>query len=347
MRSGVYFQKFADEERLFNSKTQRRNFWTFLVLLLTTPLWIHDYLLTMACIVGIHVIATMGLNFTTGSAGLISLSHGAFLGVGCYTAAYAAKMGLPFWIAVPAGGTVACLIGVIVGVPSLRVKGLYLAIATLAAHFILAFVFREWDAGTGGTGGVTVAPATIFGFEIADEASKFYLIYGFVIALAFAGKNLMRSYVGRSFVAIRDRDYSAEILGVNMLRTKLTAFGIGSFYAGVAGGLLAYYYGGITPEYFHLSLSVFYLAATIVGGLGTVLGSILGAVFMTFIPEVLRFIAQSMSQQLPTLANLLLPMGQVVFGGLIVFFLVVEPHGLVSVWGRIRRAAHIWPFKNL
>lgn len=346
MRCGIFFQTFGDEERLFNTPVKRRSLVALLALLATGPWWMSDYALTMACIVGIHVVATIGLNFTTGAAGLISLSHGAFVGVGCYTTAYLAQAGWPFWAAIPAGGVLACAVGIVVGIPSLRVKGLYLAVATLAAHFVLAYVFREWTAVTGGTGGVRIAPATLLGMPFDTDARKYALIMAFVVVLALAGKNLSRSYVGRAFAAIRDRDFSAEILGVNLLRTKLTAFGMGALYAGLAGGLLAYNYGGITPEYFHLSLSVFYLAAIIVGGLGTVLGSVLGAAFMTFVPEVLRLAAQALSGQAPSLGLMLLPMGQVVFGALIVFFLVFEPHGLASLWSRVRRMAHVWPFKT-
>jgi branched-chain amino acid transport system permease protein len=300
----------------------------------------------MACIIGIHVIASLGLNLTTGNAGLISLSHGAFLGVGCYTVAWLGKHGIPFYLALPAAGFLAAFIGVIVGLPSLRVKGLYLAIATLAAHFILTFVFREWEAVTGGVPGTSIPRAKLFGFELIGDRRNFYLIVVCAFALAVAARNLARTHIGRAFVAVRDRDFSAEILGVNLWRTKLLAFAIGAFYAGVAGGLLGYFYGSITPEYFTLTLSVFYLAAVIVGGLGTVLGSILGALFMTFVPEVLRLVAHAGSQWLPGVAGLLLPMGQVVFGILIIAFLIFEPHGLAALWSRIRRTFHLWPFRT-
>ena len=164
--------------------------------------------------------------------------------------------------------------------------------------------------------------------------------------MAVAARNLARTHIGRAFVAVRDRDISAEILGVNLLRTKLLAFAIGAFYAGVAGGLLGYFYGAITPEYFVLTLSVFYLAAVIVGGLGSVLGSILGALFMTFVPEVLRLAAHASAQWFPGVSGLLLPMGQVVFGLLIIVFLVFEPHGLAAIWSRIRRTFHLWPMRT-
>ena len=346
MRTAVFHETFASEERLWDSPATRAWMLAFTLALFTMPLWGTDYMLAMACIVGIHVIATLGLNLTTGNAGLISLSHGAFVGVGCYTVAWLAKQGVPFYLTLPAAGLLTAALGVVVGLPSLRVKGLYLAIATLAAHFILTFVFREWETVTGGVPGTTIPRAELFGFEFVGDRRNFYLIFACAFAMAVAARNLARTHIGRAFVAVRERDFSAEIMGVNLLRTKLLAFALGAFYAGVAGGLLGYFYGAITPEYFLLTLAVFYLAAIIVGGLGTVLGSILGALFMTFVPEVLRLAAHASSQWFPGVAGLLLPMGQVVFGLLIILFLIFEPHGLAAIWARIRRGFHLWPFRT-
>ena len=346
MRTGVFHETFASEERLWQSPMVRYGMVAFALALFTMPLWLGDYLLAMACIVGIHVIATLGLNLTTGNAGLISLSHAAFLGVGCYTVAWLSKLGVPFYLTLPVAGFVTALLGVVVGLPSLRVKGLYLAIATLAAHFILTFIFREWESVTGGVPGTSIPRANLFGFEFIGDRRNFYLIFICAFVMAVAARNLARTHIGRAFVAVRDRDISAEILGVDLLRTKLLAFAIGAFYAGVAGGLLGYFYGAITPDYFLLSLAVFYLAAVIVGGLGTVLGSVLGALFMTFVPEVLRLVAHASSQWFPGVAGLLLPMGQVVFGVLIILFLVFEPNGLAAIWSRIRRVFHLWPFRT-
>ena len=223
---------------------------------------------------------------------------------------------------------------------------LYLAVATLAAHFILTFVFREWDSVTGGVPGTNIPRASLFGFVFIGDRRNFVLIFACALIAAMGARNLARTYIGRAFVVVRERDFSAELLGVHLLRTKLLAFAIGAFYAGVAGGLLGYFYGAITPEYFVLTLSVFYLAAAIVGGLGTVLGSVLGAVFMTFVPELLRLVAHASSQWFPGVAGLLLPMGQVVFGAFIIGFLVFEPHGPAAIWSRIRRVFHLWPFKT-
>ena len=346
MRTGVFHETFAAEERLWDSPTARTWMLAFTALLFTMPAWGSDYVLAMACIIGIHVIATLGLNLTTGNAGLISLAHAAFLGVGCYTVAFLGRHGVPFYLALPAAGALAAALGVVVGLPSLRVKGIYLAIATIAAHFILTFVFREWEPVTGGVPGTAIPHASLFGFEFKGDRRNFYLIYACAFVLALAARNIARTYVGRAFVAVRDRDFSAEILGVNLVRTKLLAFALGAFYAGIAGGLLGYFYGNITPDYFLLTLSVFYLAAIIVGGLGSVLGGILGALFMTFVPEALRLFAQASSDRFPGVAGLLLPLQQAVFGILIIAFLIFEPHGLAAIWARVRRTFHLWPFRT-
>ena len=346
MRTGVFHETFASDERLWPTPAMRGWMVVLAVTLFTLPLWASDYVMAMACIVGIHIVATLGLNLTTGNAGLISLCHGAFVGVGCYTVAWLAKRGVPFYAAIPLAGLLAAMLGIVVGLPSLRVKGIYLAIATLAAYFLLTFVFREWDAVTGGIPGTSIPRASLFGFTFVGDRRNFYFIFVPAFVLAIGARNLARTHIGRAFVAVRDRDISAEILGVNLLRTKLLAFSIGAFYAGIAGGLLGYFYGAITPDYFVLTLSVFYLAAVIVGGLGTVLGSVLGAMFMTFVPEVLRLVANASSHWFPDVAGLLLPMGQVVFGVLIILFLIFEPHGLAAIWARVRRTFHLWPFRT-
>jgi len=346
MRIGVFHETYASEESLLDSQTQRAVFAVFLAAFLALPLYGSDYVLAMVCIVGIHLIAVIGLNIITGNTGLISLSQAAFMGVGCYSVAWAARWGIPFYFALPLAGALTALVGVLVGLPSLRVKGLYLAIATLAAQFILSFCFREWESVTGGVGGIRIPRAYLFGIELSGDRRLFYLIFSCVFLLGLLACNLSRTYVGRAFVAVRDRDISAEILGVNLLRAKLLAFAMGSFYAGVAGGLLGYFYGAVTPTYFDFGLSVFYLAAIIVGGLGSVLGSVLGAAFMTLVPEVLRVATDLARPWFPGLAGLLLPMGQVVFGVLIIGFLIFEPHGLAEIWARVRRAFVLWPAKT-
>jgi branched-chain amino acid transport system permease protein len=346
MRIGDFRASYTHDEALLVTPAQRSWMVGFVLLLLIFP-WIGgSYLTYLVCLTGIHVIAAMGLNIVTGYAGQISLGHAAFMGVGCYTVAALAKVDVPFYLALPLAGLVSALVGLIVGVPSLRIKGLYLAVATLAAQFILVFVFREWDSVTGGVRGVNIAPAEVGGWVMNTDREIYYLIVACALVMLLGARNLFRTHIGRSFIAIRDKDISAEVLGIDLFRGKLMAFALGSFYAGVAGGLMGYFYRAITPEHFTLALSVFYLAAIIVGGLGTVLGVILGAAFMTLVPEVLRGVVSFVTLWAPNAMALLSPVREMVFGALIIAFLIFEPHGLVEIWRRIRRFFHLWPFKT-
>lgn len=346
MRIGDFRASYAHDEALLVTPVQRSWMIGFVLLVLVFP-WIGgSYLTYLACLTGIHLIAAMGLNIVTGYAGQISLGHAAFMGVGCYTVAALARMEIPFYLALPVGGLISALVGIVVGIPSLRIKGLYLAVATLAAQFILMFVFREWDSVTGGVRGVNVPPAQLGTWIFNTEGEIYYVIMACAFILLFGARNLFRTYIGRSFIAIRDKDISAEVLGIDLFRGKLLAFALGSFYAGVAGGLMGYFYRAITPEHFTLTLSVFYLAAIIVGGLGTVLGAILGAAFMVLVPEALRGVVSLVTVWAPNAMALLSPVREMVFGALIIGFLIFEPHGLVEMWRRVRRFFHLWPFKT-
>jgi branched-chain amino acid transport system permease protein len=345
MRIGDFRQSYEHDEAIWQTPTSR--FWlaALAVLLLLFPLGANGYIIGLACVLGIHVIAAAGLNIMTGYTGLISLGHAAFMGVGCYTAAYLAQRGVPFWLTIPAGGAMCALLGLVVGIPSLRIKGLYLAVATLAMQFILIFVFREWESVTGGVRGISVPDATLFGMELDNDYRMYYVILPCAALLLVAARNLFRTRIGRAFIAIRDKDISAEVLGIDLFKYKLLAFAIGSFYAGVAGALLGYFYRAMTPEYFTLALSIFYLAAIIVGGLGTTIGTIFGAFFMTLIPELLRAGVSLAALWAPSATEVLSPVREIVFGVLIVAFLVFEPHGLAEIWRRVRRFFHLWPFR--
>jgi len=345
VRIGDFRASYAHDESLWPTRVQRAWLGVLAVALIALPFGANGYQVSLACMLGIHVIAAAGLNIMTGYTGLISLGHAAFMGVGCYTAAWFAQRGVPFFLTLPLAGAMAALLGLLVGLPSLRIKGLYLAVATLATQFVLVYVFREWDSVTGGVRGVNVPNASLFGFELLNDQRMYFLIAPVAVALLVAARNLFRTRVGRAFIAIRDKDISAEVLGIDLLRYKLAAFAIGSFYAGVAGALLGYFYRAMTPEYFTLQLSIFYLAAIIVGGLGSMLGTLLGAVFMTLVPELLRGIVASIAQWAPSATEILSPVQQVVFGLLIVGFLVFEPHGLLEIWRRVRRTFHLWPFR--
>lgn len=346
MRIGDFRSSYSHDESLLVTPVQRAWMLAFVLALAVFP-WVGGtYLTYLACLTGIHVIAAMGLNLVTGYAGQISLGHAAFMGVGCYTTAWLSAHGVPFFVVLPLAGLMSALVGVVVGIPSLRIKGLYLAVATLAAQFILTFVFREWDSVTGGVRGVNIEAAQLFGLSLGSDRAMFYVVTVTAGLMLLAARNLFRTRVGRAFIAIRDKDISAEVLGIDLFRTKLLAFALGSFYAGVAGGLMGYFFRAITPEHFSLGLSIFYLAAVIVGGLGTLLGTILGAAFMALVPEILRGAVSLFSGVSPNAMALLSPVREIVFGALIVGFLIFEPLGLVEMWRRVRRFFHMWPFKT-
>jgi len=345
MRTGDFQESYAADEALFRTPTARAWMAAGLVLLALFPLLAGDYALYLANLVGVLAIGALGLNILTGFTGQISLGHAAFMGVGAYGAAVAAtRLQLPFWLAVPAGGAAACLAGMVVGVPSLRIKGLYLAIATLAAQVIFEWIFTNWTAVTGGIRGINVEPASLLGFRFDTDRRVFYLIHGLAALHAYAAANLFRTRVGRAFVAIRDRDISAELMGIPLFRTKIRAFMISSYFAGIAGGLWVYFTKVVTPENFPLSLSIQYLAMIIVGGLGSIQGTLLGAVFITLVPEGLKALTQLAQSFAPDAMSYLFPMRDILFGAMIVGFLIFEPHGLAAVWRRVRRFFHLWPF---
>ncbi|HTN66534.1 MAG TPA: branched-chain amino acid ABC transporter permease [Burkholderiaceae bacterium] len=302
------------------------------------PFLVDQYWLYWVCLIAINIISATGLNILSGYTGLASLGQAAFMGVGAYTVALLElHVGSSFLINVPIAGAVTALIGLVVGIPSLRVKGLYLAIATIAASVILEFTFANWETVTNGVKGMTVAPAQIFGIDLDRPARLYWVIVPTTIVLLVMASNLFRTRVGRAFIAIRDRDISAEVLGIPLLKYKLLSFGLSSFYAGVAGGLWAYFFRVVTPESFPIVMSIFFLAAIIVGGLGTIRGSILGAAFMTVVPELLRVGFTFLTPWIPDAMSIIPAVRSIVFGALIVGFLLFEPQGLAEVLPRLRR----------
>ena len=296
------------------------------------PLVGSVYAVYMACLIGINVIATVGLNLTVGYAGLLSIGHSAFLGVGAYVSGLMwLHLGTPLPVNIVGGGLAAFLVGLVFGVPSLRIKGVYLAIGTLAAQYSLYFVFQQWASVTGGDRGLSLPRLDPLGL---GETGFYYVVAALAALALLAARNLFRTRVGRAFIAVRERDYAAQVLGIDVKRTKLLAFGLGAAYAGVAGALGAAFLRIVTPDQFTLLVSVFFLAAVVVGGRGSILGSVLGAVFMTLMPEILQAVLRVVSGG-ANLAVVIVPLREIIFGALIVGFLLFEPRGLV---GLIERA---------
>jgi len=308
------------------------------VAFVAAPFVVSNYWLYWICLMAINTISATGLNILTGYTGLSSLGQAAFMGVGAYTLALLQQhLPLPFPLALLAAGLVAAIIGLVVGMPSLRVKGLYLAIATIAASVVLEFVFTNWQSVTNGTKGLTLAPASFFGQPLDQPGQLYWVIVPTAIVLVAMAANLFRTRVGRAFIAIRDRDISAEVLGIPLLRYKLMSFGLASFYAGVAGGLWAFFFRVVTPDAFPIVLSIFFLAAIIVGGLGTIAGGVIGAIFMTLVPELLRLVFGLLTAWVPDAMAVIPSVRSIIFGALIVGFLLFEPQGIAAIVSRISR----------
>ena len=347
MRCGDFKESYREDEEIFQSLFVRICLAVLFVFLIITPFVASSYVLYIMNLIGIAIIGAVGLNLLTGFTGQISLGHAAFVGVGGYaTAILVTRLDMPLWIAMPIAGFVSAGMGLIIGIPSLRVKGLYLCIATLAAQFILEFVFVHWESMTHGIRGINV-PAPRIGDFVFDTEKRYYFITLLLVILTVGfARNLVRTKWGRAFVAIRDRDLAAEIIGINLFRYKLAAFALSSFFAGIAGSLWVGFIKVVTPEHFPFSLSIQYLAMVIVGGLGSVLGSIFGAIFMTLTPELLNIFVSSAKQLFPGLDQFFIPLKEIIFGGMIVTFLVLEPHGLAEIWHRIKNFFLLWPFSN-
>jgi branched-chain amino acid transport system permease protein len=316
---------------------------------LVIPLTLHEYYLSVANLVWIAVIGALGLNILVGYTGQVSIGHGAFMSVGAYTAAnLATRLDAPWPVNLVAGGLMAALVGAVVGIPSLRIKGLYLAIATLAGQQIIEWTINHVTFISGGVQASIQVPRPRLGpYVLASQRAMYYFLLVFVVIAIAGTMNLVRSRIGRAFIAIRDQDIAAEIIGIDIFRYKLLAFAISSFYAGVTGVLYTYYLGIANYEQFQIGVSIDYLAMIIIGGLGSVLGTIFGAAFVTLLPIIIRYAMEAFSGVFfsqATVLNLIPALRLTLFGALIVVFLIVEPEGLNRLWRNIRSYFRIWPF---
>ena len=309
------------------------------------PVFGSKYAISIMIEAGIAIIACHGLNLLTGFTGQISLGHAAFMGVGAYTCSILiGQAGLPFIVALPMAGVVAALVGMIFGIPSLRLRGLYLAMATIAAQFIIEFTIRRWDSLTGGVEGMLVDPGSIGPFHFDNHYHLYYLTFILAIAATMVIKNIVRARSGRAFVAIRDRYLAAEVIGVNVFRYRLMSFAVSSFFAGIAGALLAQYLQVITHESFTIHQSIDYLAMCIIGGLGHLLGGIYGVGFWFILERTLEVVTTTLNSAYPDHMTWFVSIREIVFGFVIVLFLIFEPDGLAARWRTIRAYWKLWPF---
>lgn len=339
--TGVFKTSYRADMALHRLPTARYAMIAFLlVMFIGVPLFATAYQVYVVDTILVACIGALGLNLLTGYAGQISIGHGGFLGVGAFASALlVTKAGLPFWISVPAAGLITALVGLLFGIPSVRIKGLYLAIATLAAQVIIEWALsRPAIAGTGSV----AAPRPA---ELQDDRAYYFLLLAVTIAAVILAENILRTRIGRAMVALRDQDIAASVIGINVARYKLLAFGVSSFYAGIAGALLGHLGKSVNFEQFQIDLSIQYLAMIVIGGLGSIPGSMFGAAFITILPIVLRNAVEIFQSVLPGNSAILLSSAQFfLFGFVIVVFMIVEPQGLARIWRNVKDYFRLWPF---
>jgi branched-chain amino acid transport system permease protein len=345
MRCGGFRTSYAQDQAIFESPRARAALGLLLAALVASSRLDSAWWLDLLDRAGIAIIGAVGLNLLTGCTGQISLGNAAFLAIGAYTtAAVGVRWEPSCLLLVPLSGLAASAVGMLFGFPSLRLKGLYLAMATLAAHFVVGFAVSHWDTVTGGVNGLPVPSARLFGLELDDDRKLFYLILPWTVGLLWFARNLLRTRPGKAFLAIRDRDVSAGVMGVDVFWFKIHSFGVSSFFVGVAGSLLAFQSRLISPENFPLSLAIDSLGMIIVGGLGSIAGSVLGAVFLTLLPEALRLATSPLTGHFPGLVALFASIRMGAFGLVMILFLVFEPKGLISRWRRSADWLRTYPF---
>lgn len=351
--TGQFKTSYAADQAIFPLSQDRIFIWSVLaVAFLAVPLFIDDYTANaIALPFLVYALAAIGLNILTGYCGQLSLGTGAFFAVGAYST-YKLTTAFPelnIIVVVLLSGVVTAAVGMIFGLPSLRIKGFYLAVSTLAAQFFIIWLLNRvpWFTNYSATGQITMPPRDILGFQVTGPAAhpviEYLFCLSFVVVFAFAAKNLVRSRAGRSWMAIRDMDIAAELIGIRPLMTKLTAFAVSSFYIGMAGALMfAIWLGGAEPgEAFGINQSFLVLFMIIIGGLGTILGSFLGAGFIILLPLLLKTILVDGFDLSTVLAK---HMEIMLMGVLIIFFLIVEPHGLARLWSITKEKLRLWPF---
>ncbi|GGM15419.1 branched-chain amino acid ABC transporter permease [Deinococcus aerophilus] len=349
-QTGNYRTRYRQDQTIFATYSEQLSLIVLLALLLLLPLILPKTLLRDVNMIMIYAVAVIGLNITTGYTGLINIGQAAFMGVGAYATALAAtRLNLPFFLAIPIGGLAGALVGTFVGLPSLRLKYLYLAVATLAFQIIF-----EW--GVGHTpllaqgGAISLPQVQVFGVKATFFNHNFvwyYLILPVLVVMALLWRNVLRTKHGRSLIAVRDNDRAAAAMGINPGTAKITAFMIGSFYAGIAGGLFAYFQKAVVIEDYGLHISIQLLAMAIVGGLGSLPGSFLGPLFIVALDRVVGNTSNWIGSQnlFPAGVDAATALRPLSFGLAIVLFLMFEPRGLANWWRLGRLYFKKWPYK--
>lgn len=346
--SGIFNVSYEQDSAIVRTRLQWGLLIAFLFFLLVFPFFAGTFLLSTVISIAIVTIIVLGLNIVTGYCGQLSLGQAAFTAVGAYASVILmSHWGVSFWIALPFAGVFSGLVGLLFGLPAVRIKGFYLVMSTIAAHFIVIWLITEKHLMklTGGVDGLLMPLPRIGSFVFDTDFRRYFLIMFLVVVLTFFARNLVRTRTGRAFVAIRDNDTAAEAMGINLTRYKLLAFALSAFYAGIAGALWAVFVSRIHPEQFTLMDSIWYLGMLIVGGMGSTLGAILGTSFLKLLREGVTLAAPWVAKTVPTLIGAVpATMGLVVFGLVIILFLVFEPRGLAHRWEIFKAYYRLWPF---
>jgi len=349
--NGQFKTSYRTDLQVFPIRQDRIFIWTLLaVAFVVVPFVASEYTLRALLIPFlIYALAAIGLNLLVGYCGQISLGTGAFMAVGAY-AAYNLVVRFPalnFLVVLVIAGLCAAAFGILFGIPSLRIKGLYLAVATLAAQFFVDWMFArvKWFTNYSSSGSVSTAPIELFGMVVDTPQEKYLFVLSVVVLMALAAKNLVRGHIGRSWMAMRDMDVAAEVIGIRPVYAKLTAFAVSSFVVGIAGALWGFVHlGSWEPAAFNLNLSLRLLFMIIIGGMGSIVGCFFGAAFMWFLPIMLNQLPTTLG--IPISTALIAHLELMIVGALIVFFLIVEPHGLARLWSIGKEKLRLWPFPH-
>lgn len=346
--AGDFDTTYAHDMAIIRNRGQWVMTLAFFAVLVVLPFVADAHIVGLIDLIGISIISVQGLNLLVGYTGQISLGQAAFMSVGAYASAVLVKGGVPFWFALPIAGLAAGLVGLVFGLPSLRIKGFYLAMATLAAQFIIPWFFRNVRVDIfGGMPGLVVPPPRLGDLVFNSQQTMYFPIVIVAVLCTLVAKNIARTRLGRAMIAIRDNDLAAEVLGIQALAYKLRAFFICAFYAGLAGGLWAHYARAINPEQFSLVDSIWYLGMVIVGGMGSTLGPILGAVFVRLLHEFTIQFSPLIGKLFPQLeTGILAALGPLLFGLALMLFLVFEPRGLAHRWELLKAAWRLRPFAH-
>ncbi|HSD44616.1 MAG TPA: branched-chain amino acid ABC transporter permease [Burkholderiales bacterium] len=344
--SGYFRTSYARDIRLVDTRVQAASLAAFVAALAAFPFLASPFQLDLANQFFLASIGAVALMLLTGYAGQVSLGHAGLLAAGAFTVGILVKeVDAPFWVTIPAAAVVGALLGVVFGLPSLRLRGLYLAVSTLALYFAVAYIGSEYETKRGFSTGIIVDPPSIGAFTVSDSRVWYFVLFGAAAATVVLALNLLRARSGRAWRAIRDHETVAEALGISVSAYKLAAFVVSSMLTAVAGALFAYYRGFVSVEAFSLFLSIQYVAMVIIGGMGSILGALLGAAFVTLFPYAI----EALIEALPTperYANLVFAVNYAAFGLVMVLFLLFEPEGLVGIWRRVRDWFLLWPFRQ-